>query len=326
MHKDKDTLLKLGVEVLQKEAEALISLAKSLGTDFIKAVELMGLPDRRVGVSGMGKSGHIARKIAATLSSTGTPSYFIHPAEASHGDLGMMGPKDVLLAISNSGTTKELTDILRYVHRHDIPVIAITHKLDSPLAKQADVCLLLEYTDEACPLGCAPTTSTTATLALGDALAMALLYARGFSVQDFNELHPGGALGQKLILVEDLMHKGESIPIVTENTSIPDTLLEMSLKGFGCTCVINDSEHIVGIITDGDLRRHINDSNFFYGTAANIMTSNPHVITSSISVSKAISIMNKYSITSLMVVSNNIPIGIIHMHDCLNFEGKPCKK
>lgn len=326
MLKDKDTLLNIGIGVLKKEAEALISIAEGLGQDFIRAVELMNIPGRRVAVSGMGKSGHIGRKIAATLSSTGTPAYFIHPAEASHGDLGMMGPEDALLAISNSGATRELTDILRYTQRHDMPVIAMTHKADSPLGRQADVCLLLDYATEACPLGCAPTTSTTATLALGDALAMALLHARGFSAQDFNEFHPGGALGQQLLLVGEIMHQGASIPLVRETAGIPETLLEMSLKGFGCTGVVDDAGRLVGIITDGDLRRHMKDSRLFHGTAAALMTPRPHVVSADASVSKALGIMNRHGITSLMVVTQDRPTGIIHMHDCLKPGGETCRK
>lgn len=313
---DENELLETGRDVVRKEAKALDSLASSMDENFIAALRLVLEPGRRVAVCGMGKSGHIGRKIAATLSSTGTPAYFIHPAEACHGDLGMLGDRDVLLAISNSGSTRELEPVLQFCQRHGMPIIAITHGLDSPLAKAANVTLHLDYRDEACPLGCAPTTSTTETLALGDALAMALLKARGFSEADFNEFHPRGALGLRLLLVRDIMRSGEQMPLVPEDADFSRILLEITMKAVGCAGVVNHSGELVGIITDGDVRRHVQDKSA-PACAASIMTRNPQAIDGGTSVAKAMRQMNSKGITALMVVENSRPVGIVHMHDCL---------
>lgn len=309
-------LLETGREVARQEAKALAALADSLGADFLAAIKMILEPGRRVAVCGMGKSGHVGRKIAATLASTGTPSYFIHPAEACHGDLGMLGPRDILLAISNSGATRELGSIVQFCQRHGLPIISMTHNLDSPLAKASAVALHLVYAAEACPLGCAPTTSTTVALALGDALAMALLKARGFSEADFNEFHPGGALGMRLLLVRDIMRSGGDLPLVREEADFSSILLEMTLKGLGCAGVVNASGQLTGIITDGDVRRHV-QNNPGPANAANLMTRNPQAIELDATVAKAIKQMNDNGITALMVVENSRPAGIVHMHDCL---------
>lgn len=310
-------LLESASGILRTEAEALLSQAQRLDDTFVQAISLILSRSGHVAVCGMGKSGHVGRKIAATLASTGTPSFFIHPAEASHGDLGMLGENDTLLAISNSGKTPELESVLKYAKRHDIPVIAITHDPASPLAKQSEICIELAYDREACPIGCAPTTSTTLTLALGDALAMVLLEARGFTARDFNEYHPGGSLGQKLQLVQNIMHSGTELPLVEIGALLPEILLEMTGKGFGCAGVIDEKRNLQGIITDGDLRRHLNRGGGLDAQAEAIMTRNPLVIERECVTGKALNIMQKRAITSLFVLKDNKPVGIVHMHDCL---------
>lgn len=308
------TLL-LGRQVILQEAEALTSLADTLDDNFTRCVEILLHTEGRVAVTGMGKSGHVARKIAATMASTGTPAYFIHPAEASHGDLGMMTPQDALVAISYSGKTAELADILSYATRHGMPVIAMTRNAQSPLGKQSDICLTLPQEGEACPIDCAPTTSTTMSLALGDALAMTLMHERGFSPEDFKGFHPGGSLGKKLRLVKDIMHTGDALPLVKPDTLMSEVLLVMTGKGFGCAGVVDDEGKLVGIITDGDLRRHMGEG--ITNQKANpIMTHSVITIVPNIPVAKALLTMNTNRISNIFITMKNVPVGIIHLHDC----------
>ncbi|MGN6671338.1 MAG: KpsF/GutQ family sugar-phosphate isomerase [Candidatus Nucleicultricaceae bacterium] len=306
--------------VLLLEAKALEALSSILDESFSEAISLLLHAKGRIAVTGIGKSGHIARKIAATLSSTGSPALFIHPAEASHGDLGMITGKDVLIALSNSGETAELSDILQDAKRRQIPLIAMTSNGNSSLAKIANVSLVLPEFQEACPLQLAPTTSTTLMIALGDALATALLKRRQFTSVDFKALHPGGRLGQKLKHVSDLMHPHGELPLVSEETLMQEALMVMTSKKFGCVGVLKqDTQELIGVITDGDLRRHIS-SNLLMHKAAEVMTKNPIMIRDMALAEEAIGLMNKKSITSLFVFQEDaplIPIGILHIHDCL---------
>lgn len=303
-------------QVLETESHALSVLAHSLDAPFAAAVDTVAGATGRVVVSGMGKSGHIARKIAATLASTGTPSFYVHPAEASHGDLGMITSGDVVLALSNSGETPELGDIIAYTRRFEIPLVAMTSHGDSTLAQAADHALILPPIPEACPMGLAPTTSTTMMLALGDALAVALLERKGFSAADFRVFHPGGQLGRKLVKVADLMHGGESIPLVREDAPMTDVLLVMTAKSLGCAGVCGDTGSLAGIITDGDLRRHMRD-NLLALTAEQVMTRAPKTVPPNMLAAEALGIMNAKAITSLFVVDNGRPVGVLHVHDCL---------
>ena len=305
-----------GRRVLELEAEAVRGLIGALDHNFKAALDALAAVTGRVVVSGMGKSGHIARKLAATFASTGTPAHFVHPAEASHGDLGMIDKSDAVLALSNSGDTAELSDLIAYTRRFSIPLVGITGKSDSTLAEQADVALLLPSMVEACPLGLAPTTSTTAMLALGDALAVALLERRGFSQEDFQVLHPGGQLGRRLMRVSDLMHSGTALPVCGPDTPMTEALIEISAKSFGCVCVVDDDRRLLGIITDGDLRRHMS-ATLLQQKARSIMTVNPRVIRPQALVAEALGLMNSTNITSLVVVDEGRAVGIIHMHDCL---------
>ncbi len=303
-------------QVLRDEAQAITILADSLGESFERTVEcLLGIKGR-IAVTGMGKSGHVARKIAATLASTGSPAYFIHPAEASHGDLGMMTPDDAVIAISNSGNTSELTDIILYASENNMPLIAITRNADSFLGKHCDYLLQQPQLHEACPLDCAPTTSTTVQMALGDALAMCLLTARGFSKEDFRRFHPGGSLGHKLSLVRDLMHTGDAMPLLRLDAPMMNVLAEMTRKGFGCVGVM-DGETLVGIITDGDLRRHMGP-NILESTAEELMTRNPVCVDADALSAKAQGVMEQRKITCVFVVDDERrPLGILSMHDIL---------
>ncbi len=310
------TYLEEARQVLRDEAQALLVLADSLGESFEKTVQcLLGIRGR-IAVTGMGKSGHVARKIAATLASTGSPAYFIHPAEASHGDLGMMTPDDAVIAISNSGNTAELTDIVLYASQNNMPLVAITRNADSFLGKHSDHLLLQPQLHEACPLDCAPTTSTTVQMALGDALAMCLLTARGFRKEDFHRFHPGGSLGQKLSLVRDIMHTGAAMPLLHPDAPMMDVLAEMTRKGFGCVGVM-DGETLVGIITDGDLRRHMGP-NILESTASELMTRNPVCVGADMLSAKAQGIMEERKITCVFVVDEQRrPLGVLSMHDIL---------
>lgn len=303
--------------VLAIEAAALEELAQSLNGDFCRAITLIeGLKGRLV-VTGMGKSGHVAKKVAATFASTGTPSFFVHPAEASHGDLGMIGQDDAVLALSNSGETPELSDIIAYTRRFHIPLIGMTRRAESSLGAQCDYPLVLPNSAEACPNRQAPTTSTTAMLALGDALAVALMERRGFSADDFRTFHPGGKLGQRLLRVREVMHGADQLPLIPATARMSDALMEMTGKSFGCVGVINDDAKLTGIVTDGDLRRHMGDD-LVSRPVANVMTCNPKTITQDLLAVEALAIMNDRSITSLFVVDDQgQPCGLVHIHDLL---------
>ncbi len=303
---------------IEKEIEALKIMENEFDENLTKALDLMQNTKGRVIITGMGKSGHIGRKIAATLASTGTPSFFVHPGEASHGDLGMLTVDDTVLAISNGGESKELSDILVYCKRFGIPLIAMTKNPDSSLGKAGDILLKLPDDGEACPLGLAPTSSTTATLVLGDVLAVALMERKGFSKTDYKQRHPGGKLGAILQKVSDLMHTGDELPLVKETTSMQDALLIMSSKMLGCVGITNDDGRLIGIITDGDLRRCLS-SDLLHRTAGDIMTRNPRTISPDVLAAEALKVMNTTGkgITQLFVIQDNKPIGIIHIHDCL---------
>jgi len=302
--------------VFRLEADALRVMGESLDARFVAAVDIVDRAQGRAVVTGMGKSGHIARKISSTLSSTGTPSFYVHPGEASHGDLGMIARDDVVIALSNSGETPELSDVINYCRRFNVPLIAITGRAGSSLADNADCTLLLPAIAEACPMGLAPTTSTTAMLAAGDALAIALLDRRGFTAEDFQVLHPGGQLGQNLLRVGDLMHAEEALPLLAASASVGDAILEMTNKGFGCAGVIDDQGRLTGIITDGDLRRHMSDT-LLQLTCGHVMTADPKTIRAQALASEALGLMNASQITSLFVAEDRHPVGILHIHDCL---------
>ncbi|MDE0780402.1 MAG: KpsF/GutQ family sugar-phosphate isomerase [Alphaproteobacteria bacterium] len=302
--------------VFRLEADALRIMGEDLDEKFAHAVDLIDKAKGRTVVTGMGKSGHIARKISSTLSSTGTPSFFMHPGEASHGDLGMITPDDVVLALSNSGETKELSDVLNYCSRLKVPLISITSTMESTLADNSACTLVLPPVAEACPMGLVPTTSTTAMLAMGDALAVALLDRHGFTAENFQVLHPGGKIGQNLLRVGDLMHGGYDLPLITADGRVSDALLLMTNKGFGCAGVIDADGDLIGIITDGDLRRHMSDA-LVTLNCGEIMTENPKTIRSQALASEALGLMNATKITSLFVANERTPVGILHIHDCL---------
>ncbi|HMR30965.1 MAG TPA: KpsF/GutQ family sugar-phosphate isomerase [Geminicoccaceae bacterium] len=304
-----------GRRVLAAEAAALAALEGALDADFVRAVDMLAAVAGRIVVSGMGKSGHVARKIAATLASTGAPAMFVHPGEASHGDLGMITAQDAVLALSNSGETAELRDLTLYTRRFDIPLIAMVGRRQSTLAEEADVALVLPEVGEACPMGLAPTTSTTCMLALGDALAVALLERRGFSATDFATFHPGGKLGNQLKRVDQLMRRGDDLPLVGLDTSMADAILEMSRKALGCVGV-TDGGRLVGIVTDGDLRRHMGDG-LLESRVADVMTANPRTVDRRTLAVEALQIMNARSITVLFVAEAGAPVGALHLHDCL---------
>ena len=305
-----------GCRVLDTEAAALQALAQSLGADFAEAVRILAAVSGKVIISGMGKSGHVARKIAATLASTGCPAFFVHPGEASHGDLGMVTPGDVVVALSNSGETPELSDIIAYTKRFDIPLVGMTSRAGSSLAEASTIALILPPMAETCPMGLAPTTSTTMMLALGDALAVALLERREFSAADFKVFHPGGQLGRKLLKVTDLMHQGEALPMVQHDALMADVLLAITSKSFGCAGVLTTMGDLAGIITDGDLRRHIR-SDLLALKASDVMTVNPRTVLPGLLAAEAVHIMNAKAITSLFVVVDGKPVGLLHIHDCL---------
>ena len=310
--------LSIAARVIADEGDALQKLASQLDENFVKALETIQTAKGRVIVTGMGKSGHIANKIAATLASTGTPSHFVHPAEASHGDLGMIGKTDVVLALSNSGEAAELSNLLAYTRRFSIPLSAITSRPDGTLAKHSDICLLIPQLGEACGYGVVPSISTTMTLAMGDALAITLLRARGFTSEHFRDFHPGGKLGAKLSKVSDLMHAGEALPVVGLQTKMSDALLEISQKGFGVVAVTDAEGNLAGIITDGDLRRHMDG--LLDQTAQTVMTPAPQTITPGSLAETAVNIMNTRKITCLFVTENGTataPLGLLHIHDCL---------
>ncbi len=302
--------------VLDIEAQALQALGLSLGDDFAAAIQALATASGRVIVTGMGKSGHVARKIAATLASTGTPAFFVHPAEASHGDLGMVTPGDAVVALSNSGETPELGDLVAYTRRFGITLISITSRIGSTLASSADVSLVLPPIPEACPMGLAPTTSTTMMLALGDALAVALLERKKFSPADFRVFHPGGQLGKRLLKVCDLMHGGDGLPLVGPEARMADVLLTITAKSLGCAGVVSATGGLDGIITDGDLRRHMR-SDLLDLAAREVMTRDPKTVPPAMLAAEAVRIMNAKAITSLFVVEDGRPVGVLHIHDCL---------
>lgn len=303
---------------IDKEIEALRMMENELNGNLSEALDIMQKTKGRVIVTGMGKSGHVGSKIAATLASTGTPSFFVHPGEASHGDLGMLTQDDCVVAISNSGETKELSDIIIYCKRYEIPLIAMTKNPNSALGIAGDVLLKLPDDGEACPLGLAPTSSTTATLVLGDILAVSLLERKGFTKTDFKQRHPGGKLGSFLKKVSDLMHKGAEMPLVYENTTMQDAMLEMTSKMLGCVGIVSIDNKLLGIITDGDLRRCLGPD-ILTKSVNEVMTKNPKTITPDVLAVEALTTMNNTGkgITQLFVIQDNKPIGIIHLHDCL---------
>ncbi|MDR1038197.1 MAG: KpsF/GutQ family sugar-phosphate isomerase [Deltaproteobacteria bacterium] len=306
-----------GASVILAEARALELLAGSLDTGFSRAVELVLHTTGRVAVTGMGKSGHVARKTAATLASTGTPAFFIHPSEAGHGDLGMLAPsKDVLVAYSNSGETQELAIILNFCARYSIPVIGVTARPGSMLGRHSEVVAALPEVPEACPLGCAPTTSTAMMLAWGDALALTLLSARGFTAEDFRQYHPGGKLGTRLLSVAELMHTGEEVPLASPDTPMSAALMTMTAKRLGCVG-ITEGGVLAGIVTDGDLRRHMGPD-LLNRSARDVMTRNPVSFPPETLAAKALAVMEARGITNAFVVSSDgAPEGVIHIHDLL---------
>ena len=305
------------IQTINSEIDTIIKLRDSLGKSFTQALNAMQNAKGRIIITGMGKSGHIGKKIAASLASTGTPSFFVHPAEASHGDLGMITNDDVVIAISNSGESKELVDILNYCKRFGITLISITKNPDSSLGKAGDIILQLPNNGEACPLGLAPTSSTTATLVLGDILTAGLIQRRGFTKADFNDRHPGGKLGSILQKVSDLMHTDSAMPILDENADMQRVLLEMTSKRLGCVGFINSLGELTGMLTDGDLRRCLS-AQILEEKAINIMTKNPKTISKDILASEAMKIMHEKKITNIFVVEDNKPVGVIHIHDLLN--------
>ncbi len=302
---------------IDKEIETLRVMENELDISLTKALDMMQSASGRIILTGMGKSGHIAKKIAASLASTGTPSFFVHPAEASHGDLGMITEDDVIIAISNSGESKELVDILNYSKRFGIKLIAITKNPQSSLGKAGDIVLKLPDNGEACPLGLAPTSSTTATLVLGDVLTVAMIERKGFSKAQFNQRHPGGKLGSVLQKVSDLMHKGDEMPLLPSDANMHDTLLEMTSKRLGCVGFTDKSGMLIGILTDGDLRRCLSND-ILTKRAYDVMTKNPKVISPESMATEAVKIMHDKKITNLFAVVDGKPVGVIHIHDCLD--------
>ncbi|CAN0342172.1 unnamed protein product [Discosporangium mesarthrocarpum] len=311
-----DAALQSARRVLETEIGGLRALSDALDAGFARAVDLIAAASGRVIVTGMGKSGHIATKIAATLASTGTPAQYVHPGEASHGDLGMITANDAIIALSNSGETAELSDIVAYAKLQRIPLISITGKANSALSNAADVPLVMPDSPEACPLSLAPTTSTTVMLALGDAIAVALLERRGFSPDDFRLLHPGGQLGSRLTMAVDVMRSGDEMPLVDLDSPMTETIIEMTAKRFGCVGVLSPAGRLAGIITDGDLRRHM-ENDILAMTAAEVMTPDPKAVSENILTAQVLAMMNENQITNYFVVADGTPVGIIHIHDVL---------
>ena len=308
-----------GLRTIKMEVEAVELLSSRVDQQFSIACETILACQGRVIVTGMGKSGHIGNKIAATLASTGTPAFFVHPGEASHGDLGMITKTDVVIAISNSGNTNEIVTLLPLIARLGIPLISMTGNKQSQLAKAACANLDVSVTIEACPLNLAPTTSTTVTLVMGDALAIALLEVRGFNAEDFAFSHPSGALGRKLLLrVKDIMHEGDQIPVVSADKTLQDALIEMTQKGLGMTTIMSDDAKLVGIFTDGDLRRIIDlKVDFATTSVSDVMSADPKTIPQNMLAAEALTIMEKASITALIVEEGDLITGVLHLHDIL---------
>ncbi len=314
------SVLEIAAEVLEIESKAVMGLAERLDHRFVQAVDMILGCSGRVVVSGMGKSGHVGRKIAATLASTGTPAFFVHPAEASHGDLGMITKQDVFVALSNSGESAELLSIIPLIKRQGAKLISMTGNPASSLAVEADIHLDAGVDKEACPLGLAPTASTTAALALGDALAVTLLVERGFSAEDFAMSHPGGSLGIRLLThVRDVMRKDGAVPVVSSSAFLSEALLEMSKKGMGMTAIVDDQNRVAGIYTDGDLRRTLeNEVDFRKTPVASIMTRNPKTISADRLAAEAVQFMEQFKITQLLVVDSDAKlVGALNMHDLL---------
>ncbi len=311
-----DTVQQTARRVLETEGQAILRMAEQLPDDFEATVTLMRECKGRVILSGIGKSGHIGRKISSTLASTGTPSYFVHPAEASHGDLGMITSHDICILISNSGETSELGDLITHTRRFSIPLVGISRKSDSTLMRASDLRLLLPQEPEACAIGMAPTTSTTLTLALGDALAVALMEQRGFMKDDFRKFHPGGKLGARLAQVHQLMHDADEVPRVSPNTPMSDTLIEMTEKGFGIACVVDARKRLVGVISDGDLRRNMDG--LMSKTAGEVATPDPKVVPPTMMAAEAMAVMNNRKVNALVVVDDQgLPVGLLRIHECL---------
>jgi arabinose-5-phosphate isomerase len=308
------------LRTLETEREGVAALAAAmsdgLGPRFVAAVDTIRAARGRVIVTGMGKSGHVARKIAATLASTGTPAFFVHAADASHGDLGMITSDDVMLVLSWSGETEELKDLINYSRRFRIALIAVTVNADSTLGKSADIVLVLPQAREACPHNLAPTTSSLMQLALGDALAIALLESRGFTAVDFGVFHPGGKLGAALKFVRDVMHPGSAVPLIGRDALMSEAIVEMSAKGFGCVAVTNGDGRLLGVITDGDLRRHMRDD-LLRAPVGEVMTASPKTVRPGQLASEALELINSLKITALIVVEGDRPVGIVHFHDLL---------
>lgn len=316
-----EQIIQKGKEVIGIEADAVRNLVNGINEDFGKAVELMYSCKGRVVLTGVGKSGLIARKIVATLNSTGTPAIYLHPTDALHGDLGMVRKEDVLILLSKSGNTEELLNLIAMLKRLSVPLIAMIGSKESKMGAEAHIILDVSVREEACPYDLAPTSSTTAALAMGDALAIALLEMRNFTPEDFAMLHPGGSLGKRLSLkISEIMTKGDSVPVTGSKASLKDAILEMTTKRLGCTSVVNDDGVLQGIITDGDLRRLLEKTlDIQHLTAADAMTKNPKVIGEELLASMALQMMENYKITSLIVTNDNKqPVGIIHLHDLIN--------
>ncbi|MCA6110943.1 KpsF/GutQ family sugar-phosphate isomerase [Bradyrhizobium sp. CNPSo 4026] len=315
-----DTSVQSALRTLEAEASGVAAidaaLRSDLGVPFAAAAEMIRSAKGRLIVTGLGKSGHVGRKIAATFASTGTPAFFVHAAEASHGDLGMITADDVILALSWSGEQPEMKNLISYAARFSIAVIAITAEKESSLSKAADIALTLPKAREACPYNLAPTTSSLMMLALGDALAIALLEGRGFTSTDFSVLHPGGKLGAMLKYTRDLMHAGEAVPLKPLGTSMSDALVEMTSKGFGCVGIVDGRGHLVGIVTDGDLRRHMRPD-LMTAVVDEIMTKNPKTISRDTLAGEALELLNSSKVTALIVIDAGKPVGIVHFHDFL---------
>tara|TARA_Y100001960_G_C14679037_1_gene830088 strand:- start:482 stop:1438 length:957 start_codon:yes stop_codon:yes gene_type:complete len=313
---NKKQIIKEAKKVLKIEIDSVKTLSKSFNQSFYNVTKTIFETKGRVVVTGIGKSGHIANKISATLSSTGTPSHFVHPSEASHGDLGSIAKKDCILAFSNSGQSNELGDVINYAKRFNIPLLSVSSNKNGILYKKSDSAILFKRPKEACPLNLAPTSSTTMALIIGDAIAITLLKMRGFKKLNFSRFHPGGNLGKDLVLLKEIMHDDSKLPLVYHNDSMAKALIVMTKKSFGCVGVLNKSKKLVGIITDGDLRRSMN-KDLIYKKASEVMTRNPKLVTEQTLVGEALNIMNLKKITSLFVCKNTKPIGIVHIHDLL---------
>jgi len=317
---DVEKACKMGRAVIETEAKMISNLVSRIDHNFAKACQYLHNCAGRIVVMGVGKSGHICKKIAATFASTGSPAFFIHPSEAKHGDIGMLTRNDVLLALSNSGESEEIISILPFIKRLDIPLISLTGKPHSTLARAATINIDVSVEKEACPLGLAPTSSTTAALVMGDALAMALLDRRGFTENDFAMSHPGGTLGRRLLLlVNEIMHKNNEVPVVSLNASLKEALVEMTQKKLGMTTVVNDARELVGVFTDGDIRRAFDKNADIHQTQIHqVMSRNPKTISQDLLAAEALSIMETFKITSLVVTDEqHRPVGIIHIHDIL---------